>query len=452
MRRPLPADVASRLEGIRPSGDGYVARCPAHDDRSPSLSVSVSDDGKLLLHCHAGCDQQAVLDAIQATPQMLNPDREQRRDDGEWTPRGPAVAVYRYDDEHGNHLYDVCRTADKQFPQRRPDPAAKSGWSWKLGDTRRVLYRLPQVVAAVDNGTTVWIAEGEKDVHALEAAGVVATCSPGGAGKWRDDYAEHLADADVVVVADKDTPGQAHARSVAMSVAARGGRARIVEAKVGKDAADHLGSGHGLAEFITTHEPDQAAQVELAPDLYEFLDGPEPIYQWLMPGLLERGDRLMITGYEGWGKSTLVRQIALGCASGVHPFTGESTEPVRVLFIDCENSETQLRRGLTRMMPVLTETYAQPPEPGHGSFGKRPTRVAGSSVWLRWLESGIGFTDYDQTDMQVASPLEVVNWKKHRSERSWPSHIMHGPYDRSRNRWLEWPWVPVPGSEGREVA
>jgi RecA-family ATPase len=315
-----------------------------------------------------------------------------------------------------------------------------------------------------------------------------------------------------------------------MSVAARGGRARIVEAKVGKDAADHLGSGHGLAEFITTHEPDQAAQVELAPDLYEFLDGPEPIYQWLMPGLLERGDRLMITGYEGWGKSTLVRQIALGCASGVHPFTGESTEPVRVLFIDCENSETQLRRGLTRMMPVLTETYAQPPEPGqmriitrmggvdltgdedaqwllercvahkpdvlflgplyylyaegsndeavmrkvqkaidairvrlgcavvieahpgHGSFGKRPTRVAGSSVWLRWLESGIGFTDYDQTDMQVASPLEVVNWKKHRSERSWPSHIMHGPYDRSRNRWLEWPWVPVPGSEGREVA
>jgi hypothetical protein len=179
MRRPLPADVASRLEGIRPSGDGYVARCPAHDDRSPSLSVSVSDDGKLLLHCHAGCDQQAVLDAIQATPQMLNPDREQRRDDGEWTPRGPAVAVYRYDDEHGNHLYDVCRTADKQFPQRRPDPAAKSGWSWKLGDTRRVLYRLPQVVAAVDNGTTVWIAEGEKDVHALEAAGVVATCSPG---------------------------------------------------------------------------------------------------------------------------------------------------------------------------------------------------------------------------------------------------------------------------------
>ena len=46
------------------------------------------------------------------------------------------------------------------------------------------------VIAAVEAGQTIWIAEGEKDVHALEAAGVVATCSPGGAGKWRDEYAE----------------------------------------------------------------------------------------------------------------------------------------------------------------------------------------------------------------------------------------------------------------------
>jgi hypothetical protein len=90
--------------------------------------------------------------------------------------------------------------------------------------------------------------------------------------------------------------------------------------------------------------------------------------------------------------------------------------------------------------------------PGHGSFGKRPVRVAGSSVWLRWLESGIGFTDYEHTDMTTASPLQVVNWKKHRYERSWPEHIMHGAYDSARKEWRDWPWLAVPGSEGREIA
>ena len=60
--------------------------------------------------------------------------------------------------------------------------------------------------------------EGEKDVHALERAGVVATCNPGGAGKWREEYSEVLREAVVVIIADKDKPGQAHARQVMASL------------------------------------------------------------------------------------------------------------------------------------------------------------------------------------------------------------------------------------------
>jgi len=86
---------------------------------------------------------------------------------------------------------------------------------WKLGETRRVLYRLPQVIEAVKAGKTIYIPEGEKDVHAIEQAGGVATCNPGGAGKWKREYAESLRGAQVVVVADKDTPGRKHARDVA---------------------------------------------------------------------------------------------------------------------------------------------------------------------------------------------------------------------------------------------
>jgi 5S rRNA maturation endonuclease (ribonuclease M5) len=523
MRRPLPADVASRLEGIKPSGDGYIARCPAHDDRSPSLSVSVSDTGKLLIHCHAGCDQQSVLDAIQATPQMLDPNREERRqDDGEWTPRGPAVAVYSYVDEHSVLLFDVCRTADKQFPQRRPDTAAKSGWSWKLGETRRVLYRLPQVITAVEAGQTIWVAEGEKDVHALEAAGVVATCSPGGAGKWRDEYAQHLADADVVVVADKDKPGQAHARSVAVSVSNHGGRVRIVEAREGKDAADHLRAGFGLEDFLTTHEPDVAAKPELALDIHDYLAQGDDEIEWLIPNLIERGDRIMITAFEGWAKSTFLRQLAVASAAGLHPFTGEPIEPLRVVLVDCENSDRQTRRAFRWILPIAQKIYgsdiprdtffplvrpegidlgreedaqwllervtAHKPDlliigpvyrlltedantdvtirriitaidkarvavdcavvleahAGHGSgLNSRSTRPLGSSMWMRWVESGIGFAPFDGTDLEAKTPLELAHWKpgRDRELKHWPRFIRHG----SRNRdgeMDEWPWMP----------
>lgn len=56
--------VLSRLDGARRSGKGWLAKCPAHQDRSPSLSLSEGDKGNVLLHCHAGCEAIAVLDAL----------------------------------------------------------------------------------------------------------------------------------------------------------------------------------------------------------------------------------------------------------------------------------------------------------------------------------------------------------------------------------------------------
>ena len=68
-----------------------------------------------------------------------------------------------------------------------------------------MLYRLPEVLRAVRAGKTVHITEGEKDADAIVEAGGVATCNPGGAGKWRDEYASPLAGAQSVKVwADKD--------------------------------------------------------------------------------------------------------------------------------------------------------------------------------------------------------------------------------------------------------
>jgi len=55
--------IAVALKG-RKSGDGWVAHCPAHKDRTPSLSIQEAAGGKILVHCHAGCRQDDVLDAL----------------------------------------------------------------------------------------------------------------------------------------------------------------------------------------------------------------------------------------------------------------------------------------------------------------------------------------------------------------------------------------------------
>jgi hypothetical protein len=77
-----------------------------------------------------------------------------------------------------------------------------------------------------------------------------------------------------------------------------------------------------------------------------FLDEPEPEYDWLIPGLLERGDRCIVTAGEGRGKSTLLRQIGVQVSKGIHPFTLDPIPPVRVALLDLENSRRHVRRKL----------------------------------------------------------------------------------------------------------
>jgi P4 family phage/plasmid primase-like protien len=172
----------------------------------------------------------------------------------EKTQRRKAVGRYDYTNENGELLFQVVRFEPKAFRQRRFDPehpkADRNGWVWGLGDTRRVLYRLPDVVAAAQEGWTLFVVEGEKDVHALEAAGDFATCAPMGAGKWRSEYAESLRGAHVIVVADRDEPGRAHARDVRDSLIGIASGVEVVEPAEGNDAFDHLAAGFTTNDFV----------------------------------------------------------------------------------------------------------------------------------------------------------------------------------------------------------
>jgi replicative DNA helicase len=77
-------------------------------------------------------------------------------------------------------------------------------------------------------------------------------------------------------------------------------------------------------------------------------------YNWLVPGLLECTDRLILTGFEGTGKSYLLAQFALTIAAGLHPFTGDPFgDPQQVLVVDCENSQRQLARRYQKIREVV---------------------------------------------------------------------------------------------------
>lgn len=100
------------------------------------------------------------------------------------------------------------------------------------------------------------------------------------------------------------------------------------------------------------------ANITTPPTLEEFLNERDS-FNWLIPGLIERGDRLVLTGEEGFGKSELTFQLALCTAGRLHPFLAEEIpgEP-RVLMIDCENSPSQSRRRAKRIRAAVDSARA----------------------------------------------------------------------------------------------
>lgn len=142
------------------------------------------------------------------------------------------AATYNYIDEHGSTLFEVVRFEPKDFKQRRPD--GRGGWHWNLNGTRRVLYNLPTLTAS----ESILICEGEKDCETARRFGLVATCNPGGAGKWRDDYAKFLRGKQVAIIPDLDEPGRKHARDVACSTLGVSRSVKIVELPNGKDLSE----------------------------------------------------------------------------------------------------------------------------------------------------------------------------------------------------------------------
>lgn len=314
-------DFLDRLEQVRSAGGGYVALCPAHEDTSPSLSVSEGDEG-ILVKCHAGCSSEDIVGALELELRDLFYETKSRG-------ANEPEAIYDYTDEQGNLLYQAVRLPGKNFRQRHVGPDGE--WEWNLKGVTRVLYRLPEVLQAKAEGKTIYLCEGEKDVEAIRQTGHVATCNPMGAGKWSPDYTETLAGANVIIVQDKDEPGRKHAEKVKQSLLGRAKGVWVVQAKQGKDAYDHLEAGFRIDEFAiprarngrgvyTSHD-----LVEYAKESIHLTDEDVPTYVPVsFPGYTNQlgyrdGRLYTLGGYTGDGKTAFALQTMRGlCEAGVN--------------------------------------------------------------------------------------------------------------------------------------
>lgn len=317
----LTLQQIARTLGGEVSTDEVLAPGPGHspEDRSLSIKLDASAPDGFLVHSFAGDHPIRCKDYVReklGLPAWSGGTRGS-------THGKSIVWTYNYTDEAGELLFQVVRFLPKTFRQRQPD--GKGGWVWSLKGARRVLYCLPQVKEAVASRRMVFIAEGEKAADALMKLGASATCSPGGAGKWRKDYSQHLVGADVVILPDNDEAGEHHCEAVAKSltsIAARVLVLRLPGLPAKGDVYDWVqegGTAEQLGQLVEKNSIDWTANSEPSGSMLICRRAselePEQV-EWLWTRRIARGKHTCIAGEPGTGKSQLSIAIAATISTG----------------------------------------------------------------------------------------------------------------------------------------
>ncbi len=244
------------------------------------------------------------------------------------------VTAYRYEDVNGGLMYEVHRFDPKYFPQRRPH--IDGGWIWGLSadeyaqrgkdwyrvnedtpanakrqhfpECPRVLYRLPEVLAAVAAGHPIYITEGEKDADNLRALGVAATCNSGGAGNWLPEYAQHLTGAHILILPDNDDKGRKHGEVVKTALTGVAASIQVIDLPgLGEkgDVSDWLAAGgtlDDLRKLESTEEEDPnkptIAQYFSA-EAWAEREFPEPVR--MLGDVVTNTSRVFLVGSTGLG-------------------------------------------------------------------------------------------------------------------------------------------------------
>lgn len=287
----------TRFQGVTGAGTTYMAKCPAHEDKRSSLSIALGRDGGIVLHCHAGCATEEILERIGLGMRELMPPGKSggksRVRAGTQPPASAAgpkltlvkpehkfavggayynkkdnrqekiTCVYGYEDKEGTARVWVARTDEKSFPVYHL--GADGGLYWGRGPYGGLLYRLPELAKAVRAGRTVYVVEGEKDVESLAALGYDATCNLGGGGKgkWPDGVEGHFTGADVVVIPDNDQPGRSHAEEVCKAINRTAKRVRLLDLSTGPVKLPNKGDATDFFKLLGSKSAGKKAFDEL---------------------------------------------------------------------------------------------------------------------------------------------------------------------------------------------
>jgi len=427
-------DVLNRLDGVKREKQGqWVARCPAHDDSTPSLAVTRGEDGKVVMFCQAKCTLDAILRALSLEQKDLFPPKNSAANAAK-----PTIATtYSYVDERGAQLFEVVRLVPKSFRQRRQHLGQ---WLWSIsaktvtelrelgfetnepvGPARRVLYRLPELLDPAAKGRTVFVVEGEKDVESLRQLGFVATCCPGGTNGWKhvgEHAAEVLAGRHVVILPDNDKPGAGYAIEVAASLRATVKSLAVLDLPgLGEkgDVSDWIrdgGTDKALQELVSEVRKRGPAMPELAgidigtvalrlagererrlaearnilPFGVSFLDD-------ALRGMLAN-DLVLLTARPGAGKTQLASTIAELAAT-----TGR-----RVLGFFLEASRSEIERRMKYR--ALAQTYVDGVNARAARDPGTVRRTISFGAWMRGeLEDLFGADVEAEIDRALASHL-----------------------------------------------
>jgi hypothetical protein len=284
-------------------------------------------------------------------------------DQPERQPWRRPIATYDYTDESGTLLFQVVRFPNHDFSQRKPDGAG--GWIWKTRDVRKVLYHLPELIAARrTNGHAprIYIAEGEKDVDRMRTQwGVVATTNPGGvigtkkedAKKWLPEFDNYFAGADVVILPDNDDAGRAcrdHRRPPDKIAAI----VRVVELPGLPDKGNDISRWldlypdatqsdletiiDGVEPLVETEQPNQQRLTGWL-DYVRLEDDPQTSRQWLVNGWLPMTKPRSCWGWRR-GKTLLGHQLATVATLGFGRWLGMAFTAMKAALVLCEDNTT----------------------------------------------------------------------------------------------------------------
>ncbi|MBD3272983.1 AAA family ATPase [Candidatus Dependentiae bacterium] len=348
--------LISSKTGFEPKtlGKGFIALCPAHEDKNPSLSITEGDDGKILMKCHAGCSFKDICSALGIEEQRLFPkDLKVKKSKSKRT-------YYTYKDEKGNPVYAKFReykNGEKTFCFVRRDKNKKPIYNKK--GCRNLLYNLPEVINGICNQETIYLVEGEKDADNLLKHNLIATTTDN-TNIWEEEFTKFLKYAHVVILYDYDKTGFKRRNKLCKALYGKVKSLKLInlpglkyKEKHGEDISDWLEKGNSIQDLLDLTEKTPPYMPKTngiqVVSMEDFLNMKIPEREIILNPFLPSQGLALLYAKRGVGKTHVALGIAYAVASGSQFLKWNAPVPKKVLYIDGEMPAILMQERLNKI-------------------------------------------------------------------------------------------------------